>query len=145
MVGFIQAFGAAGFSFKHHLVWVKQQMVIGRSDYQYRHEPILYGWLETGPHYFTQDRTQTTVFEINKPASSIFHPTQKPLELIARMVSNSSQPGERVYDPFGGCGSTLLAAHQLGRFGYGVEIEPRYVAVALERFSLLGLKPELVN
>ena len=145
MVGFIQAFGAAGFSFKHHLVWVKQQMVLGRSDYQYRHEPILYGWLETGPHYFTQDRTQTTVFEINKPASSIFHPTQKPVDLIARMVSNSSRPGERIYDPFCGSGSTLLAAHQLGRVGYGCEIHPGYVAVTLERLSLLGLKPELVK
>jgi DNA modification methylase len=145
MVGFIQAFVAAGFSFKHHLVWVKQQMVLGRSDYHYRHEPIIYGWIETGPHYFTEDRTQTTVFEVNKPASSIFHPTQKPVELIARMVSNSSQPGERIYDPFSGSGSTLLAAHQLGRIGYGCEIHPGYIAVTLERLSLLGLRPALVK
>ena len=145
LIGFIQAFIAAGFSFKHHLVWVKQHMVLGRSDYHYRHEPILYGWLENGPHYFTKDRTQSTVFEVNKPASSIFHPTQKPLELIAPMIANSSRPGELVYDPFCGSGSTILAAHQLGRVGYGVEIKPGYVAVALERLSLLGLKPELVK
>ena len=120
MVGFIQAFGAAGFSFKHHLVWVKQQMVLGRSDYQYRHEPILYGWLETGPHYFTRGSHSDHRIR-NKQAGelNIFIPTQKPVELIARMVSNSSRPGERVYDPFGGSGSTLLAAHQLGRIGYG--------------------------
>ena len=145
LAGFIQAFEAAGFSFKHHLVWVKQQMVLGRSDYHYRHEPILYGWLENGPHYFCEDRTQDTVFEINRPASSEFHPTTKPVELVARMVVNSSRQGELVYDPFCGSGSTLLAAHQLGRVGYGVEIDPGYVAVALERLSLLGLLPELVK
>ena len=145
LVGFIQAFVAAGFSFKHHLVWIKQQMVLGRSDYHYRHEPILYGWLENGAHYFTEDRTQTTVFEINKPVTSEFHPTTKPVELIARMVANSSRPGELVYDPFCGSGSTLLAAHQLGRIGYGVEVNPGYVAVTLERLSLLGLKPALVK
>jgi DNA modification methylase len=145
LAGFIQAFEAAGFSFRHHLVWVKQQMVLGRSDYHYRHEPILYGWLENGPHYFCEDRTQDTVFEINKPASSEFHPTTKPVALIARMVANSSRPGELVYDPFCGSGSTLLAAHQLGSIGYGVEIDPGYVAVALERLSVLGLNPELVK
>jgi DNA modification methylase len=145
LAGFIQAFEAAGFSFRHHLVWVKHQMVLGRSDYHYRHEPILYGWLENGPHYFCEDRTQDTVFEINKPASSEFHPTTKPVALIARMVANSSRPGELVYDPFCGSGSTLLAAHQLGRIGYGMEIDPGYVAVALERLSVLGLNPELVK
>ena len=145
LVGFIQAFVAAGFSFKHHLVWIKQQMVLGRSDYHYRHEPILYGWLENGAHYFTEDRTQTTVFEINKPVTSEFHPTTKPVELIARMIANSSRPGELVYDPFCGSGSTLLAAHQLGRIGYGVDVSPGYVAVTLERLSLLGLKPALMK
>jgi DNA methylase len=145
LVGFIHAFQDAGFSFRHHLVWIKQQLVLGRSDYHYRHEPILYGWLDNGPHYFCEDRTQDSVFEVDKPSSSEFHPTTKPVELIARMIANSSLPGELVYDPFCGSGSTLLAAHQLGRVGYGVEIEPGYVAVTLERLSLLGLKPELVK
>ena len=85
------------------------------------------------------------MFEVNKPAASEFHPTTKPVELIARMVANSSRPGELVYDPFCGSGSTLLAAHQLGRIGYGVEVNPGYVAVTLERLSLLGLKPALVK
>ena len=143
--GFIQAFERAGFGFKHHLVWIKQQMVIGRCDYHYRHEPILYGWLENGPHYFCDDRTQDTVFQVDKPATSEFHPTTKPTQLIARMVVNSSRLGELVYDPFCGSGSTLLAAHQLERVGYGVEIDPAYVAVTLERLSALGLKPELVK
>ena len=145
LVGFIQAFEAAGFSFKHHLVWVKQQLVIGRCDYHYRHEPILYGWLENGPHYFSVDRTHDTVFEIDKPATSVFHSTTKPIALIAEMVANSSLAGELVYDPFCGSGSTLLAAHQLGRVGYGVEIDPKYIAVALERLSEVGLQPVLVT
>ncbi|MGD0076083.1 MAG: DNA methyltransferase [Candidatus Binataceae bacterium] len=145
MVGFIQAFEAAGFSFKHHLVWVKNQFVLGRSDYHYRHEPIIYGWLENGPHYFAGDRTQDTVFEFDKPVSSELHAVSKPTALIARMIANSSRPRELVYDPFCGSGSTLIAAHQLGRIGYGVDISPGCVAVTLERFSMLGLKPELAN
>jgi DNA modification methylase len=145
LAGFIQAFERAGFAFKHHLVWIKQQMVLGRCDYHYRHEPILYGWIENGPHYFCENRTCDTVFEVDKPASSPFHPTTKPVELIARMVGNSSRAGELVYDPFCGSGSTLLAAHQLDRIGYGLEIDPAYVAVTLERLSALSLKPELVT
>jgi DNA modification methylase len=142
---FIAAMERGGFGYRHCLVWVKQSFVLGRSDYHYRHEPILYGWREDGPHYFTEDRTQDSVFEINRPMVSELHPTTKPVELIARMVSNSSRPQELVYDPFCGSGSTLLAAHQLGRIGYGVEIDPGYVAVTLERLSMLGLKPQLVE
>jgi len=142
---FIAAMERGGFAYRHCLVWVKQSFVLGRSDYHYRHEPILYGWREDGPHYFTEDRTQDSVFEINRPLVSELHPTTKPVELIARMVANSSRPHELVYDPFCGSGSTLLAAHQLGRIGYGVEIDPGYVAVALERLSMLGLKPQLVK
>ena len=100
------------------------------------------GWLPDAAHYFIDDRTQDDVFEVDKPQVSEFHPTTKPVELIARMVANSSRPGETVYDPFCGSGSTLLAAHQLGRVGYGVEIDPGYIAVTLERLSALGLKPE---
>ena len=145
LLNFLAAFDESGFSFKHSLVWVKQQFVLGRSDYQFQHEHILYGWLEDGAHYFTNDRSQSSVFEIDKPHSSALHPTTKPVELIAKMIANSSKPGELVYDPFCGSGSTVVAAHQLGRVGYGCEIDPAYVAVALERLSLLGLKPRLVN
>jgi DNA modification methylase len=120
-------------------------LVLGRSDYHYRHESILYGWREDGPHYFTEDRTQDSVFEVDRPVASPFHSTTKPVALIARMITNSSRPGELVYDPFVGSGSTLLAAHQLGRICYGVEISPDFVAVTLERLSALGLKPELVK
>jgi DNA modification methylase len=142
---FIVGFEGAGLSFKHLLVWVKQHFVIGMSDYHYRHEAILYGWRANGPHFFIEDRTQDSVFEVDRPLVSDLHPTTKPVELMARMITNSSRRGEAVYDPFCGSGSTLLAAHQLARVGFGCDIDPAYVAVALERLSLLGLKPELIN
>ena len=142
---FIQAFTAAGFTYRAQLTWIKQQFVIGMADYHHRYEPILYGWLPGAAHYFANDRGQDDVFEVDKPHISDLHPTTKPVELIARMVRNSSREGELVYDPFCGSGSTLLAAHQLGRIGYGVEIDPGYVAVTLERMSALSLKPELTS
>jgi DNA modification methylase len=124
---------------------VKQHFVIGMSDYHYRHEPILYGWVENGAHYFTNDRTQDSVFEVEKPHISDLHPTTKPVELVARMIANSSRRGEAVYDPFCGSGTTLIAAHQLGRVGYGMDIDPGYIAVTLERMTQLGLQPEVVD
>jgi DNA modification methylase len=142
---FIQGLGDGGFAYHHCLIWVKQTFVLGRSDYHYQHEPILYGWLENGPHYFIDDRTQSSVSEIDRPLSSPDHPTCKPVEMIARMIANSSLPGELIYDPFCGSGSTIVAAQQLGRIGFGCEIDPAYVAVALERLSMLGLRPELVG
>jgi DNA modification methylase len=141
---FIQGLEDGGFSYHHCLVWVKQTFVLGRSDYHYRHGPILYGWLENGPHYFINDRTQDSVLEVDRPFVSELHPTTKPIALIARLISNSSRPAEVVYDPFCGSGSTLVAAHQLGRVGYGCEIDAAYFAVILERLSLLGLQPVLV-
>jgi DNA modification methylase len=142
---FISALADGEFTFKHSLVWLKNSLVLGRGDYHYRHETILYGWREDGPHYFTDDRTQDSVFEVDRQVASPFHATTKPVALIARMIANSTRPGELIYDPFCGSGSTLLAAHQLGRIGFGVEIDPGNVAVTLERLALLGLKPELGN
>lgn len=141
---FIQGLEDSGFSYRGCLVWVKQNFVLGRGDYHYRHEPILYAWLENGPHYFGGDRTHDSVFDINRPTISDLHPTTKPLELIAKMIANSSRPGELVYDPFAGSGSTIIAAHQLGRIGYGCELNPAYLAVQLERLSMLGLEPKLI-
>lgn len=142
---FIDAFNQSGFSFHASLVWVKQQFVLSRSDYQWAHENILYGWLENSAHYFIDDRTQRSVFEIDKPHVSTMHPTQKPIALISKMVGNSSREGELVFDRFAGSGSTLVAAHQLGRVAYGCEIEPAFVAVILERLAMCGLRPELVR
>jgi DNA modification methylase len=140
---FIAAFNDSGFTFKHLLVWVKQHFVIGMGDYQQRHEPVLYGWREDGPHFFVPDRCQSSVFEVDKPHASGLHPTTKPIALMARMIANSSRPGDIVYDPFCGSGSTIVAAAQLRRVGFGCELDPAYLAVELERLAALGLKPEL--
>lgn len=145
IANFIRGLNGGGFAFKHILIWVKNHFVIGMADYHSRHEPIVYGWIENGAHYFAPDRSQDSVFEVDKPQVSDLHSTSKPVELVARMIANSSRAGELVYDPFGGGGTTVVAAHQLGRTGYAVEIDPGYVAVSLERLSLLGLKPELVK
>ena len=142
---FISALEAAGFAFKSTLVWVKNHFVLGMSDYHFRHELVLYGWLPNGAHFWNGDRSHDSVFEVDRPQTSDLHPTTKPVELIARMIANSSGPAEVVYDPFCGSGSTIVAAHQLGRVGFGCEIDPAYVAVELERLAMLGLRPELVR
>jgi DNA modification methylase len=142
---FFQAFTAAGFTFHAQLTWVKHHFVIGMADYHHRYEPILYGWLPDAAHYFVDDRSQDDVFEVDKPHISDLHPTTKPVELVARMVANSSRRGETVYDPFCGSGTTLVACEQLGRTGYGVEIDPGYLAVAIQRLADLGLEPQLID
>jgi len=98
---FIRAFNDSGFSFKHLLVWVNSHFTLGMADYQHRHEAVLYGWVENGPHYFVPDRSQSSVFEIDKPSISSLHPTTKPVALIADMIQNSSRPNDIIYDPFG--------------------------------------------
>ncbi len=140
---FITAFNDSGFSYKHLLIWLKSHFVLGMCDYQQRHEVVLYGWLENGPHFFVPHRGQSSVFEVDKPQVSDHHPTTKPIALIAPMIAKSSGPSEVVYDPFCGSGSTILAAAQLKRVGFGCELDPGYLAVELERLSSLGLKPEL--
>ena len=102
------------------------------------------GW-RTLRIFFIDDRTLDSVFEIDRPMASDMHPTTKPVELIARMIANSSRPGELIFDPYCGSGSSIVAAHQLKRIGYGCELDPAYVAVALERLSMLGLKPKLLG
>jgi DNA modification methylase len=145
LVTFISALEAAGFTFRSTLVWVKNHFVLGMSDYHFRHELLLYGWLSNGAHLWNGDRSQDSVFEVDRPQVSDLVPTEKPVELIARMIANSTRPGELVYDPFCGSGSTIVAAHQLGRIGFGCELDPGNVAITLERLALLGLKPELVS
>jgi DNA modification methylase len=142
---FMHGLEAGGFTLKQTLVWIKNHFVLGMSQYHYRHEPIIHGWLEPGAHIWNGGRSQDSVFEIAKPAVSELHPTTKPVELVARMIANSSRPGDLVYDPFAGSGTTLVAAHQLGRVGYGVEIDPAYAAVILERLANLSLRPTLAS
>lgn len=131
---FIAAVAKSGFQFRHSLAWVKNQFVLGRCDYHYRHEIILYGWKD-GAHFFRDNHSQDSVFEVDKPRASAEHPVMKPVELIRAMVENSSRPAEIVYDPFLGSGSTLIACEELGRSCYGCEIEPRYCGVCLARWE----------
>ena len=127
--------------------WVKNNATFSPMgvDYHWQAEPIFYGWLPNGGHRYHGGRKQTTVWEIDRPTKSPEHPTMKPVELVARAVENSSLAGEAVYDPFLGSGTTMVAAEQLGRTCYGMEIEPKYVAVALERMAGMGLEPRLAE
>lgn len=165
---FRQAFRDAGLKTSQCLIWEKNMFVLGRQDYQWRHEPILYGWKEGAAHYFVNDRSQdtvlledapefksmkrqellafieklfrdykdqTTVHFENKPSRNALHPTMKPVPLIGRLMNNSSKPGWLVGDFFGGSGSTLIAAEQLGRAAYVMEKDERNVDVIVQRWE----------
>ena len=135
----------AGWRVRHELIWVKNNHVLGRTDYNYKHEPILYGWKKDGKHRFFGG-FQTSVLEFPKPQNSDLHPTTKPVELIERLIANSSQAGEIVLDTFLGSGTTLIACERLGRRCRAVEISPGYVGVALQRWAdMTGGAPELVE
>jgi DNA modification methylase len=133
-VVFGNQFLVAGWHLHETLVWVKDSMVLGHSDYHYRHEPILYGWKGKRATWHG-DRTQTSVLEVPRPKRSEQHPTMKPVELITRCLQNSSGPGELGYEPFCGSGSTIIAAQQLGRKCYAMEIDPVYCDVAVKRWE----------
>ena len=124
------------------MVWDKGQMVLGHSDYHYRHEPILYGWKPGAAHYFTKDRTKTTVLEFKKPSVNAEHPTMKPIELWAELIQNSTKEGQLCFDSFLGSGTTLVACHSTNRIGYGVELDPKYCQVIVDRMRKLD--PSLI-
>jgi site-specific DNA-methyltransferase (adenine-specific) len=128
------------------LVWVKDVFVLGRSDYHYRHEPIFYGWKQGAAHYFVDDRTQDTIWEIPRPRRSTEHPTMKPVALVERAIRNSSKAGEIVLEPFGGSGTTLLAAEATKRRCRCIELDPRYCDVIVDRWEAFsGKRAELVT
>ena len=133
-INFRTAFKNAGFKLAECLVWVKNSLVLGRQDYHWRHEPILYGWREGAAHYFIDDRTQDTIWEYNKPKRNEEHPTMKPLELCGRAIANSSRVGEIVLDLFGGSGSTLISSDQLQRKARLMELDERFVDVIVKRY-----------
>ena len=116
-------------------------MVLGHSDYHYKHEPILYGWKPGASHYFTPDRTKTTVLDFDKPQRNGEHPTMKPIPLWAELMGNSSKPNEVVIDPFSGSGTTMVTAHQIGRKARCIELDPKYCQVIVDR--MLKLDPTL--
>jgi len=117
------------------LVWAKQSLVMGHSDYHYQHEAIFYGWTPGAAHKAPPSRTQTTLWEFDRPTKSREHPTMKPVALFGKCVENSSTVGSLIYDPFLGSGTTLIAAEQLGRKCYGLEIDPKYCAVIIQRWA----------
>ena len=120
---------------KQELIWNKSHFVLGRQDYQWKHEPCFYGWKSGASHYFINDRTQTTVLNYDLPKRNDLHPTMKPLDLIGYQIKNSSRPGEIVLDLFGGSGSTLMACEQLGRKCRMMEYDPHYVDVMIARWE----------
>jgi site-specific DNA-methyltransferase (adenine-specific) len=139
---FARAFLNAAWSLRQNLIWVKDQMVLGRSDYHYRHEPVLYGFtaggegrLGRGGDRWYGDNAQTSVFEVPRPSRSEVHPTMKPVDLITAHLNNSCRPGGLVYEPFGGSGSTLIAAHMTRRAARVVELDPAYADVICRRWQ----------
>lgn len=167
-INFRQAFTDAGFKLAEVLIWVKNNLVLGRNDYQWRHEPVLYGWKEGATHHWYGHRDKTTVEDdgqpniesmskaelkaalrealkkpdntiiyADKPQISGLHPTMKPLKLVGRFMANSSRPDDIVLDPFGGSGTTLIAAEKLGRTCYMLEIDPVYTDVIVHRWEQL--------
>jgi DNA modification methylase len=136
----------SGWLLKQCLIWVKQALVMGRQDYHWRHEPILYGWAPGESHRWFSDRKQTTILEFDKPSRSEDHPTMKPVGLVEYLIGNSSQKGELVLDSFLGSGTTLIACEKSGRVCYGLELDPKYVDVIVERWEkFTGQKAELVG
>ena len=126
---------------RHTLVWVKDRLVLGRGDYHYQHEPIFYGWKPgAGRLQVVEDRTQTTTRFHARPSRSPEHPTMKPLELIEPMIENSSKPGDLVGEPFGGSGSTLMAAARTGRICRIVELDPHYCDVIRRRWTKFAVE-----
>lgn len=138
------AFMSAGWSLRSCLIWAKNSLVLGRGDYHWQHEPILYGWAPGEAHVWYGDRTQTTVLEFDRPTRSTSHPTMKPVGLVEYCIGNSSLQGDRVLDLFGGSGTTLLACENTGRKAYTMELDPRYCDVIVARWkAVTGKKATL--
>lgn len=134
-----------GWVVREVLVWVKNSMVLGRQDYQWQHEPCLYGW-NKGTHSWYSDRKQTTVLKFDRPIRNGEHPTMKPVPLFDYLIKNSTKEGDVVYDSFGGSGTTIIACEQNNRKAYCMELDPRYVDVIVKRWeTLTGEKAQLLE
>lgn len=129
------AFRAAGGHWSTFIIWAKNTFTLGRADYQRQYEPILYGWPEGAQRHWCGDRDQGDVWAIKKPQKNDLHPTMKPVELVERAIRNSSRPGNVVLDPFGGSGTTLIAAEKSGRIARLIELDPKYVDVIVRRWE----------
>ncbi|WP_028989114.1 site-specific DNA-methyltransferase [Thermithiobacillus tepidarius DSM 3134] len=129
------AFRAAGGHWSTFIIWAKNTFTLGRADYQRQYEPILYGWPEGAERHWCGDRDQGDVWQIKKPQKNDLHPTMKPVELVERALRNSSRPGDVVLDPFGGSGTTLIAAEKSGRVARLIELDPKYADVIVRRWQ----------
>jgi site-specific DNA-methyltransferase (adenine-specific) len=142
IINFAKAFVDSGWLLKQQLIWVKSSMVMGRQDYQWKHEPCLYGWLKGDSHKWYSDRKQTTVIEWDKPMRNGEHPTMKPIGLFSYQIENSSKIGDIVIDAFGGSGTTMVACEQIKRKARIIEYDPKYCQVIIDRMKKLD--PSLV-
>jgi DNA modification methylase len=143
IINFAKAMVDAGWLLKQQLIWVKNSMVMGRQDYQWKHEPCLYGWLPGDGHKWYSDRKQTTVIEFDRPNRNGEHPTMKPVGLFAYQVENSSQVGDVIIDAFGGSGTTMVVCEQLKRKARIIEYDPKYCQVIIDRMKKLDPSIEI--
>lgn len=141
-LNFRRAFIDAGFHLAGCCIWVKDSLVLGRSDYQWQHEPVLYGFLQNGKHKWFSDRKQTTIWNFDKPKRNANHPTSKPLDLLGYPIGNSTQENAVVIDTFGGSGSTMMACQQMNRICHMMELDEKYASVILRRAVENGIAPE---
>lgn len=133
-LNFRRSFKAAGFYLSGTCIWKKQSLVLGRSPYQWQHEPVLFGWKKGGKHNWYSDRKQSTIWEFDRPKKNELHPTMKPVGLVAYPIKNSSMSNCIVLDPFGGSGSTLMACEQTNRICYTIELDEKYADVIVNRY-----------
>lgn len=133
-LNFRRAFIDAGFHLAGCCIWVKDSLVLGRSDYQWQHEPVLYGFMQNGKHPWYSDRKQTTIWNFAKPKRNANHPTSKPLDLLGYPIGNSTQENAIVIDTFGGSGSTLMACEQINRTCCTMELDEKYASIILRRY-----------
>lgn len=143
---FNNAANESGLSVRQELIWEKNSMVVGRQDYQWQHEPCLYGWVEGGSHSWFSDRKQTTILRFDRPTKSKLHPTMKPIALFDYQIKNSTKTGDVVLDLFGGSGTTIMACEQDGRNACVMEYDPKYVDVIIKRWEdFTGKKAKLIE
>lgn len=145
-LNFYAACAAAGFKVRQCLIWCKNTMVLGRKDYQSKHEPCLYGWKDGAGHLWASDRKQTTILTFDRPQKNKEHPTMKPVKLFDYLIKNNTKGGDCVLDLFGGSGTTLIACEQNGRNAYVMEIDPKYCDVIIHRWEkLTGEKAKRIS
>ena len=145
-INFYSACKESGLSARQQLIWCKNSIVVGRQDYQWQHEPCLYGWQENGSHSWYSDRKQSTVIQFDRPSRSDLHPTMKPIALFDYQIKNSTKSGDVVLDLFGGSGTTIMACEQNGRNACVMEYDPKYVDVIIKRWEdFTGEKAKLIS